>query len=726
MKFPELPFEVRLGLFLFSKGNEIVEFGKDQIDQSVEFAKQRYLDGKAFVEKLIDDYEGSVFASTEVALANELVSVKSDNVDFAARIADMNDDAFGQMLIDMAISEPEKLLEAVERFGATSLELCHIPDDFVMGAAANGSIAYHVPTGEDRERFDELTRAGEGEVICVLDTGTTPGHPDLSEPLFVWSEVPGEDGIDRNFHGTHCIGSACGSPEISLAHKARYGSVQVLSARGSGQSNWIARGLKRAREWRGPNGERVTIISISIGGGGADPATERELELCDAAGIIVIAAAGNDGWRRGADTVNNPGRSENTIAEGAIDERENRAGFSSGGPLIDAVSPGVNVVSADYRGGRTTSNGTSMATPVEASKAACVQSFLQYHGFARLRGTSEYREFLKSHARDIFDPGHDDGTGHGILDVFETLLKQKPDNVEGLASALPSSASKIAQWAAILICVASMFCGTAMAQDSPKPAPALVVTTIDVETIAETVERKTTFVGESKLGVTEKTVKESISTRKALSLDYGPQPKLVTAYAAGDFTPVIPFALADDPTIYVLDAKPGKYLVVADLENGATNVRPVAIEGPEKPPVEPIPDPPPSIDNDRISSVAAELAGKMSDQPTRTAMAKGYELAMQQAAGKDLVTAKAIVKKYILDNVMFRRRGDSAFKDWSRGFQQPLEAEFKSLGVYESGKTEAYFEALKATIDGLNRTDTSPNRVVQPPQRYYSPTTIYR
>jgi subtilisin family serine protease len=226
--------------------------------------------------------------------------------------------------------------------------------------------------------------SGAGIKVAVLDTGFNLTHPDfLGRNITAKSFIEGEDVQDGHGHGTHCIGTACGSkipgvlPRYGVAYDAEIFVGKVLSNQGSGTDSQILRGIA----WAIANG--CDIISMSLGGATQpgqsysriyEAIAQRALRR----GTLIVAAAGNESDRRSGviKPVGRPANSPSILAVAAIDAQLQVANFSTQGinpygGQIDIAAPGVKVRSSwieplRYR----TINGTSMATPHVAGIAA--------------------------------------------------------------------------------------------------------------------------------------------------------------------------------------------------------------------------------------------------------------------------------------------------------------------------------------------------------------------
>jgi subtilisin family serine protease len=245
-------------------------------------------------------------------------------------------------------------------------------------------------TGVVSSRF-----TGRGVKVAVLDTGFDFNHPDFSGRTIARESfvrlrtgappLPVQDG---NGHGTHCIGTACGSlrpgilPRYGIAYDAEIYVGKVMPDSGRGGAT---RTILGGAEWA--NRQGCKIISISIEslvrpGQTFDPLFEQIAQRLLGLGSLIIAAAGN-GTRRNAGRivpVSILANCPSVMAVGAVNSQLQIADFSPAsinptGGQIDIVAPGVDVyssypVSMGSPRGYTRLNGTSMATPHVAGIAA--------------------------------------------------------------------------------------------------------------------------------------------------------------------------------------------------------------------------------------------------------------------------------------------------------------------------------------------------------------------
>jgi subtilisin family serine protease len=119
------------------------------------------------------------------------------------------------------------------------------------------------------------------------------------------------------------------------------------------------------------------IVNLSLGGtptttcAADDPALQTAVTNAVNAGVVIVAAAGND-----AGPVNSPGYCTGVIPVGATDSNDAIAYFSSHGVELSSgvVAPGVSVLTTHTGGGTSSPSGTSFSSPMVAGAAALILS----------------------------------------------------------------------------------------------------------------------------------------------------------------------------------------------------------------------------------------------------------------------------------------------------------------------------------------------------------------
>lgn len=260
---------------------------------------------------------------------------------------------------------------------------------------------------------------GENSVVFIADTAGKFSHPDLVvNTLSQFDKNFSDSGTldDLHGHGTHCAGIAAaarnGQGVIGIAPKAKLVALKVLNDSGAGSLNWLADSIYYVANLpnTGALAGKQRIISMSLGTppGYSTPANlAAAIDYAISKGVWIVAAAGNSGQGQ-PDTVGSPGNYAPIMTIAAMDQNERAAGFSSQGPTVDFIAPGVNVYSTHKNGGYVRLSGTSMATPAVAGVLAWLGT-----AYPNLGGQAQVEQYLRQHIKDLGVGGRDDKYGHG-------------------------------------------------------------------------------------------------------------------------------------------------------------------------------------------------------------------------------------------------------------------------------------------------------------------------
>ena len=258
---------------------------------------------------------------------------------------------------------------------------------------------------------------GKGVRVAILDTGIDRTHPDLRDAIGAVRDFTGSPNgpSDVQGHGTHC-GGIVGAREngtgvVGVAPECVLVVAKCLKDDGTGPDAGIAAAVAWAVE------QGADVVSLSLGSPKPSPAIQAAIQRATAAGVIVVAAAGNDGPGEG--TVDYPGGFAGTVCVAAVDKAGQVADFSSRGPAVAVAAPGVNVVSC-YPGSRlATMSGTSMATPYVSGVAALWVAANQK--VPKADRPAKFRAAVVKTAADVPPPGKDTATGFGIIQAGKLL-----------------------------------------------------------------------------------------------------------------------------------------------------------------------------------------------------------------------------------------------------------------------------------------------------------------
>jgi serine protease len=319
------------------------------------------------------------------------------------------------------------------------------------------------------EAWAEAT--GSGIKVAVLDTGLDLGHPDFNCPGKV-TVVPGADPDndsstspeDDEGHGTHVAGiiGACANNGIGVVGAAPGSTlmpIQVLSATADATT------LETAIDTAVAQGAHVINMSLSFnvavpvagnsvpGSGsalgfiGSLPGIRRAIEDAVAAGVVVVAAAGNES----TPLCGYPALEWNVVCVGASDPRDLNSWYGNfpvkdddsdlTGPAVLAPGGTGALVLCDYSASEILSTydrdadaaegdcdtlpgyaaiqGTSMAAPLVSGIAALVYEDLG--GTRSPANAAKVVEALTESAVDLYTPGYDPMSGSGRVDALAAV-----------------------------------------------------------------------------------------------------------------------------------------------------------------------------------------------------------------------------------------------------------------------------------------------------------------
>ncbi|MEH6611141.1 MAG: S8 family serine peptidase [Halioglobus sp.] len=316
------------------------------------------------------------------------------------------------------------------------------------------SVQWHYPLINLPAAWDTSTGVAD-VVVAIIDTGILSAHPDLQGQLvpgydFVRNPlVSGDgDGIDPNpedpgngvepgassFHGSHVGGTvaAAGNNGIGVAgvaYGARIMPLRALGGSGGGSSYDVSQAVRYAAGLANDSGtvppQRADVINLSLGGESFSQLSQALFREVHEAGVIVVAAAGNEGSTRAS----YPAAYDKVISVSAVDAQASLASYSNRGSRIDIAAPGGNN-SADLNGdgypdgvlstGRSASgfayvflSGTSMAAPHVAGVMALMKSVNPELTAADIDALLESGELTD----DLGSAGRDDLYGHGLINA---------------------------------------------------------------------------------------------------------------------------------------------------------------------------------------------------------------------------------------------------------------------------------------------------------------------
>ena len=244
------------------------------------------------------------------------------------------------------------------------------------------------------------THGSEEVVVAVLDSGVDYTHLDLRSnmwlrpdnvPAYFDDELgsfndqqgyngtdPLTDPMDDNGHGTHCAGiiGAEGDNSEGIAGINWHVQIMPLKFLGRGGFGTTADAIKAINYAidRKKHGVNIRVINASWGSTANSKALEDAIRAAGDAGILFVAAAGNDG----SDNDRRPHYPSNydlpnVISVAALDRNDQLASFSNWGvKTVHVAAPGKDILSTWLGDAYRDASGTSMAAPQISGVAALI------------------------------------------------------------------------------------------------------------------------------------------------------------------------------------------------------------------------------------------------------------------------------------------------------------------------------------------------------------------
>ena len=337
-----------------------------------------------------------------------------------------------------------ELIEKIaRRSDVESIRLNHTiisdKEEIVKRKSSLSEATSYVPWNLESIQADRVTKTGKNIVVGIIDSGVNANHPELQNALLPggfkdFVEPSNTEPKDETGHGTHVAGTILGRT-IGIAKDAKLVVARVFNKEGEASDE----GLLAAGQWILE--KKPQVVNNSWGGNRDDSFYDDIVKKWKAAGIVPIFSSGNTGEYNagGEGSIGSPGSLEDSFSVGALTKDDRLAKFSLRGPSKhtnkfkpEISAPGVNILSADYKGGYVLKTGTSMAAPHVSGAVALI---LEAN---RNLTVDKVEEILKSTATPLTDDHYisspNMGYGYGKLNVFKAVEAALGKDVDKFAT----------------------------------------------------------------------------------------------------------------------------------------------------------------------------------------------------------------------------------------------------------------------------------------------------
>ncbi len=354
-----------------------------------------------------------------------------------------------------------------------------LEDDVLMAEPNYWRVPYAIPNDEFyplQWHYPQINlppawdiSSGQNTIVAVIDTGVLLNHPDLQGQWVAGYDFIRDprnaadgDGIDPDpsdpgdgrrpdgsgsYHGTHVAGTVAAATNngigvAGVAFGARIMPLRVLGRLG-GTDYDIEQALRFAAGLPNDSGtvpaRRADVVNLSLGGTAFSAASQAVYRQVRQAGVIIVAAAGNEGTRRPS----YPAAYDGVVAVSAVDINKDFTNYSNFGNHIAVAAPGGDLdrdINGDghpdgvfstlatenrvdpinpaviftYR----FSDGTSMAAPHVAGVIALMRAInpaLTPQSFDNLLASGTMTE-------DLGASGRDERFGFGLINGYQAVI----------------------------------------------------------------------------------------------------------------------------------------------------------------------------------------------------------------------------------------------------------------------------------------------------------------
>jgi hypothetical protein len=255
---------------------------------------------------------------------------------------------------------------------------------------------------------------GSGVKVAILDTGVSP-HAGFGGKVSSLNMVPLPTDLSLwNGHGTAVASLVIGDGNLTsgVAPGASILSIRIADDDGNSNSMLIARGIVAAVD------AGASIVNISMGSYGDSGLVRSAIEYANQAGVVIVAAAGNEGLNYLAYPAANAG----VIAVGAVDARGTPLAFSNSGESLAAAAPGLDVNAAWTGDEAVWFTGTSASAPI---MTAAIAAAMSPNGTVQLNPW-QATNLVLAKLDDGGAPGTDPVLGGGTLDLGRVMNANTP------------------------------------------------------------------------------------------------------------------------------------------------------------------------------------------------------------------------------------------------------------------------------------------------------------
>ncbi len=251
----------------------------------------------------------------------------------------------------------------------------------------------------------ELGKCVSGMKVGIIDTSVDVTHPAFARKKIEIRHFGQKDRPGPDWHGTGVVALLAGDGQSTTPGLIPDASFYVADIFYAGEDKGPASdtlSMLRAFNWLEAKGVRIINMSLS---GPPDALIQKAVAKLSAKGILLVAAAGNDGPHNAGASY--PAAYDDVIAVTAVNKNMQNYRYANRGSYVDVAAPGVAIWTALPGAQHGYHSGTSFATPYVTASLAAI--------YSRIGGQKPDAVMAQLQYRDLGDAGADPVYGRGLL-----------------------------------------------------------------------------------------------------------------------------------------------------------------------------------------------------------------------------------------------------------------------------------------------------------------------
>ncbi len=378
-------------------------------------------------------------------LTNEMVfhvpaNVSPQTVDTVARrlglstVASQSFNLSGGTLFRFRITDGRPVADVIRALESENIGVAQ--PNYVFKLQQDPALAARTTGGDpsqyvvDKLRLVDVHRIaiGSNVLVAVIDSEIDGKHPELAGAVVDEFDAIGNH--DKpHVHGTGMAGAIAAHRRlIGIAPGVRLLAIHAFSSNGTDSAQATSDHILMGIDWAINKGAQIINMSFA---GPDDPMLQLALQKAHDKGVVLIAAAGNQGPKS---VPLYPAADPNVIAVTATDAKDQLLAQANQGSYVAVAAPGVDVLEPAPNGGFQVTTGTSVAAAHVSGIAALLLDRDPTLDAAAIR------DVLTSSARHHTQNGRDDQFGWGVVDPYRALMsldakvardRSKPPTTEG-------------------------------------------------------------------------------------------------------------------------------------------------------------------------------------------------------------------------------------------------------------------------------------------------------